>query len=155
MSKLEIALFLHILGAVLLISGAAVAAVAFESARRRREPSEIALLLSTTRIGVALVGTGALLVLAFGLWLVDLEGWDFGTGWIQTALGLYVVAMVLGALGGQKPKRARLLASELAAAGEGETPQLRALLDDRAAQILNYASSLTLLVILGLMVFKP
>jgi hypothetical protein len=48
-----------------------VAGVAFETARRRQTPAEIALLLGVSRIGVLLVGVGALLVLGFGLWLVD------------------------------------------------------------------------------------
>jgi hypothetical protein len=65
----DVALFFHLLGALLL------------------------------RIGVALVGVGALLVLAFGLWLVRLGAFGFGAGWIDAALALYAVALVLDALG--------------------------------------------------------
>jgi uncharacterized membrane protein len=154
-TKLEIALFFHLLGALLFVSGIVVAGVAFEAARRRRDPAEIALLLGLTRVGVLLVLVGALDVLAFGLWLVDIEGVGYDAGWIQAALGLYVVALLLGGIGGQRPKQARRLATELATAGEPETPQLRALLDDRLSFAANYASAAALLGILALMVFKP
>ena len=103
----DVALFFHLLGALVFVAGIVVAGVAFEAARRRERPAEIALLLGLTRIGVALVGLGALLVLAFGLWLVHLDGYGLGTGWIVAALALYVVAMALGGLGGRRPKRAR------------------------------------------------
>jgi hypothetical protein len=49
--------------------------VAFESARRRVSPAEIALLLGLARIGALLVVGGTLVVLAFGLWLVHLGDW--------------------------------------------------------------------------------
>jgi hypothetical protein len=42
--------------------------------------AEIALLLVLTRIGVALVGGGGLLLLGFGLWLVHLEHVGYGAG---------------------------------------------------------------------------
>lgn len=149
------ALFFHVLGALLLVAGVAVAGVCFEAARRRREPAEIALLLRAGRVGVLLVGPGSLLVLAFGVWLVHLGRFGFGAAWVGAALGLFVVMAVLGAVGGQGPKRARLLAERLAAEGAGESPELRALLDDRVARVLNYASGLLLVAILVLMVFKP
>jgi hypothetical protein len=45
--------------------------------------------------------------------------------------------------------------AQLAADDQPETPQLRALLDDRLSLIANYASAMALLAILALMVFKP
>jgi uncharacterized membrane protein len=130
--------------------------VAFEAARRRSRPDAIALLLGLTRIGVLLVGLGSVLVLAFGLWLVDLEDeLDFGTGWLSAALGLFAATLVAGAAGGRRPKRARKLAEELARDGRPETTELRGLLDDRQALVLNYLAAVMLLVILALMVFKP
>jgi len=155
MSTTEIALFFHLLGALSFVAGIVVAGVAFEAARRRTEPSEIALLLGLTRAGVALVGVGATLVLVFGLWLVHLEHVGYGAGWVDGALALYVVAMALGGYGGQAPKRARQLATQLATDGRPASDELRALLDDRRALAVNYASALAILAILVLMVFKP
>jgi len=53
--ELEIALFLHLLGVLLFVAGIVVAGVAFEAARRRELPAEVALLLGLTRVGVLLV----------------------------------------------------------------------------------------------------
>ncbi|HEX3055947.1 MAG TPA: DUF2269 family protein [Gaiellaceae bacterium] len=151
----DAALFFHLLGAFLLVSGAVVAGVAFEAARRRRRPAEIVVLLGLSRIGVLLVGVGSVLVLPFGLWLVHVGGWGYGAGWVDAALALFAVMSLLGAAGGRRPKRARVLAQQLAREAEPETPGLRALLDDRVARVLNYVSAALLLAILVLMVFKP
>lgn len=48
----NLALFFHLLGALLFVAGIILAGTAFESARRRERPAEIALLLALTRIGV-------------------------------------------------------------------------------------------------------
>jgi uncharacterized membrane protein len=151
----EWALLLHLLGAFLFVAGVTVAGVAFEAARRRTRPSEVALLLGLTRIGVLLVALGALIVLPFGLWLVHLERVGYRTGWVDAALALFVVVSVLGAVGGRRPKRARKLAARLAQEEDAETAELRALLDDRVALTLNYLSAVLLVAIIVLMVFKP
>lgn len=151
----EVALFLHLLGALLFTAGIVVAGVAFESARRQAQPEEIALLLSLTRSGVVLVVTGGLVLLGFGLWLVGLEDVGYDTGWVQAAIGLFAVAVVLGGLGGQRPKRARLLATSLAEQNAPLSSELRGLLDDRLSRAANYASAALVPAILALMVFKP
>lgn len=148
----NIALFFHLSGAFLLVSGTVVAGVAFESARRRRRADEIALLLGLARIGVVFVAAGSALVLPFGLWLVHIEHVGYGATWVDAALGLFVVVAALGAAGGQLPKRARGLARTL---GEEESDELRALLDDPGARALNYCAGILLVAIVALMVFKP
>lgn len=150
----DIALFFHLLGALVFVAGIVLAGAAFEAARRRKRPAEIALLLSLTRIGVLLVAIGGLLVAIFGLWMVRLGGWGYGAGWIDWALGLYVLALALGGLGGQRPKQARKLAGRLAVEDAPVNDELRALLDDRVSLAANYASLLLILAILALMVFK-
>ena len=137
------------------VAGTIVAGVAFEAGRRRTTPAEIALLLSLSRIGVLLVALGALLVLGFGLWLVQLGDWGYGAGWVDAALGLLAATAVLGTIGGRRPKRARKLAARLAAEGAPVSDELRALLEDRATLAANYLSALMLLAIIALMVFKP
>jgi uncharacterized membrane protein len=154
-SSLTVALFLHLLGVLLFVSGIVLAGAAYEVARRREDPAQIALVLGLSRIGVLLVAPGSLLVLGFGLWLVDLGGFGFGDGWVSAALGLFVVALVLGGAGGQRPKRARLLATRLAGEGAPVSRELRALLDDRVSLAVNYLSTLIVVAILALMVFKP
>jgi uncharacterized membrane protein len=150
----ELGLLVHLLGVLLFFGGALVAGVAFEAARRRGRPSEVALLLGLTRVGAMLLAIGALLTLGGGLWLAE-EVDQFGEPWLQVALGLFVLALVLGALGGQRPKRARRLARNLAEQDATTTPELRRLLDDRLSLTANYASTALVLVILVLMVWQP
>jgi uncharacterized membrane protein len=151
----DLALFFHLLGAFVLVAGIVVAGVGFEAARRRERPAEIALMLGLSRVGAILVATGAVAVLGLGLWLVHLGGFGYGDGWIDGALALYAVALALGALGGQRPKQARLLAMRLAGEGQPASAELRALLAHRPSLAANYGAGLAILAILALMVFKP
>jgi uncharacterized membrane protein len=155
LTSYTIALFCHILGVLLFVSGVVLAGAPFEIARRRNEPAEIALLLGFARIGALLVASGTILVLGFGLWLVHLGRFGYDAGWVDASLALFVAALVLGGLGGQRPKRARLLATRLAADHAPLDADLRRLLDDPLSRAVNYASALAVLAILGLMVFKP
>ena len=150
----NVALFFHILGVLLFVSGIALAGAAFEAARRRDSPSEIALLLGFTRIGVVLVGIGALLTPVFGLWLVHLSNFRYGSGWVDASIGLYLAALALGGVGGRRPKQARLLAAQLAQDDAPASVELRALLNDPLSRAANYGSAAIVLTILVLMVFK-
>lgn len=151
----DIALFGHLLGVLLFTAGIAIAAMAYEIARRLREPDEIAAVLKIARAGVPLVLLGALMVLGFGSWLVDLAGWSYGTGWVSASMTLFLVALILGSIGGRKPKLARLHATKLAAGDQPADSTLNELINDRFSRVVNYASTLALLVVLALMVFKP
>lgn len=104
MSDYQFALVFHLFGAFSLVAGTVVAGVAFEAARRRGAPSEIARLLGLTRIGVLFVGAGFVVALAFGLWLVRIAQWGYGSSWIEAAYGLLAASAVLGTVGGQPPK---------------------------------------------------
>ncbi len=150
-----VALFGHLVGVLLFVSGIVLAGTPFELARRRDGPAEIALLLSLARIGALLVASGAVLVLAFGLWLVHLGGFGYDAGWVEASLALFAAAVVLGGAGGRRPRQARVLATRLASDHAPSDPELRRLLDDPLSRALNYASALAVLAILGLMVFKP
>jgi len=106
-------------------------------------------------VGVLLVAIGGVMLPIFGLWLVQLGAWGYGSGWVDWALGLYVLALVLGGLGGQRPKQARKLATRLAEADEPVNDELRTCLADRVSRAINYTSLLAVIAILALMVFKP
>ncbi len=151
----DLALCFHLLGAFSLVSGSLLAGVAFEVARRQRSSAEIALILRFARLGALLVMVGTVFAVGFGLWLVDLGDWGYGTPWVDTAIGLIALVAVIGTLGGQRPKTARKLAASLAERNQPPTSELQALLDDRVALALNYLSGLLLLVIVAVMVFKP
>jgi len=149
------ALLFHLTGVLLFVAGIVLAGVAFEIARRQQKPAEIVLLLGLTRLGVLLVVIGSLLLGSFGLWLVHLGAFGYRAGWVDASIALYLVALILGALGGQRPKQARCLAGELHAKNAPVTEELRGLLDHRLSRTANYGALLAVLAILVLMVFKP
>jgi uncharacterized membrane protein len=75
--------------------------------------------------------------------------------WLSAALLL--ASVVLGALGGRRPRQARVLAGAERAADADATPsaRLRGLLDDPASRACNYLAALALLAIVYLMVTRP
>jgi hypothetical protein len=125
------------------------------AAIRRERPSEVYALLRLAPAGAALVGTGALLTLGFGIGLAEHEGVGFSPAWIQAALGLWVAAMVVGGYGGRTARHARHLAAQLAAEGDAPSPELRSLVAARVPLWASYASGLMLFAILALMVWQP
>jgi hypothetical protein len=151
----ELVLCLHVLSAFTLVAGVVVAGVGFEVARRQQGSAEIALLLGLTRIGALLVMAGALGAAGFGLWLVDLGDWGYGTPWVDVAIALLTTSTVVGAVAGQPAKRARRLARRLAADRQPPSAELRSLLDGRAALFLNYCSAVILVGIIVDMLVKP
>ena len=148
-------LFLHLLSAFVFVAGAVTAGVLQLTALNRERPSEIALLLRTTRIAVLLVMAGAVATLGFGLALAGHEGISFGTGWIAASIALWVASVVLGGLGGRTARHARYLAERLAAEGDRASAELRALVAHRPSLLLSYASTAAIVAILVLMVWKP
>ena len=157
MTEREWALLLHLSGVLLLFAGMTVAAVAQAGARRREAPGEIAALLGLTRTGVAFVAGGALVIVGSGLWLIEISDgfYSLGDGWIAGSLGLLALSFVLGAIGGQRPKRARRLAARLASEHGEPTEELRTALDDRLADAFNYGAALAVIAALVIMVWKP
>jgi len=151
----NVLLFFHLLGAVCFFSGAAVAGTLQIAAIRRERPSEILGLLRVTRVGVVLVGTGALLTLAFGIALAEHEGLGLSPAWIQAAIALWVAAMALGGYGGRTARHARYLAEKLTAEGDAPSPELRGLVAARGPLWASYASGAILFAILVLMVWQP
>ena len=148
-------LFFHLVGAFCFFAGAAVAGTLQIGALRRERPSEILTLLRLTRVGVALVGIGALLTLTFGIALASHLGYGLTPAWVQAALGLWLASMALGGIGGRTARHARYRAEELAAAGDRPDEELTALVRHRPSLILSYLSSILLLAIVVLMVWRP
>ena len=155
MTLTHVYLFLHLLGAFCFFAGAAVAGTLQLAAIRRERPSEILALLRLTRAGVALVGLGALLTLVFGIALAEHMGYGMSPTWIQAALGLWVASMALGGYGGRTARQARYLAERLAGEGDEPSTELRSLVARRGPLWASYASTILLLAIVALMVWKP
>jgi uncharacterized membrane protein len=151
----NVLLFFHLLGAFCFFAGGAVVGVLQLAAIRSERPSQVYAYLRLAPFGAALVGTGALLTLVFGIALAKHEGLGFSPVWIQAALGLWVAAMALGAYGGRTARHARHLSKELAAAGDAPSEELHGLVSARGPLWASYASFGLLLVIVVLMVWHP
>jgi uncharacterized membrane protein len=149
-------LALHMTGAFLVLGGAAMAGIFNVAALRRERPSEIAVLFRLTRLAATSVMIGMTVALAFGLWLVaDLGYVHWSDAWIIIALILWVVANALGSSGGRRERRTRELAQQLAAQGDQPSAELRARLRDPVTLALSWGSGAVIVVILGLMIWKP
>jgi uncharacterized membrane protein len=148
-------LFFHLVGAFCFFMGAAVAGTLQVAAMRRDRPSEIAVLLGLTRVGVLFVLAGAVLTIVFGVALAHHLGYGLTPGWIRAALALWLASLALGAVGGRTARHARYRAEELAAGGDVADDELRRLVAHRPSLILSYLSSILLLAILVLMVWRP
>ena len=155
MALTHVLLFFHLLGAVSFFAGAAVVGTLQHAAIRRERPSEVYALLRPAPVGAALVGAGALLTLGFGIELARHQGFGLSPAWIQAALGLWVVGMVLGAYGGRTARHARQLAERLATEGDAPSSELHALVAAPLPLAASYASGLMLVAILALMVWQP
>lgn len=145
----------HVLAAFLMVAGALVAGLLHLAAVRRERPSEVALLLGLTRVGVVATGLGAIAALGLGIWLAEHVGYGLKPGWISASLVLWVASGVLGGAGGGPLRRTRELAERLAAEGDAPSEELRARLASPLPVVLNWGSFLAVLAILGLMIWKP
>jgi uncharacterized membrane protein len=148
-------LFLHVLGAFLVLGGAVMAGVFNFAALQRERPSEIALLFKFARVAVASIGIGMVLTLVLGLWLVHHVGYGWGQTWIVLALVLWVLANALGGIGGSRERKTRELAERLAAEGDAPSAELTARLRDPVWLALSWGSGIVIVVILALMIWKP
>jgi uncharacterized membrane protein len=157
LTKYEWLLFLHVTGAFLFLGATVVALVLTVSAQLRSRPSEIAFLLRMQTFAVIGAGfaLGAVLLLAFGLWLVDEAGYGFGDGWIIAALVLFVLSNVFGGFGGARAKPRRALAERLTAAGDSPSSELMHELRDPWLMFLNYGAAVLAFAVLVLMIWKP
>jgi uncharacterized membrane protein len=148
-------LFFHLLGAFCFFAGAAVAGTLQIGAMRREKPSEILSLLRLTRVGVLIVVVGAVLTIAFGSALAAHLGYGLTPAWIRASLGLWFASVALGAVGGRTARHARYRAEELAGGTDEPDDELTALVGHRPSLVFNSASSILLLAILVLMVWRP
>jgi uncharacterized membrane protein len=148
-------LFFHLIGAFCFFAGAAIAGTLQIGAMRRERPSEILTLLRLTRVGVIVVVVGALMTIGFGSALASNVGYGFKPAWIQASYGLWLASVVVGGIGGRTARHARYRAEELAAAGDLPDDGLNALVRHRPSLILSYVSSILLVAIVVLMVWRP
>lgn len=151
----DLPLFLHLVGAFLLVGGSIAAAVLRLAAIARTRPSEQALLLRAVRPVVPLVGGGLLLTVGAGFWLVEEIGLDYGDTWLSATFALVLWLFVIGGIAGRADRKTRELAEHQAATGDQPSEELTRRLRDPLALALNVSMLVATLVIVALMVWKP
>jgi uncharacterized membrane protein len=89
--------FFHVLAAMVWLGGIAVlGALAVVAIRQPEQAGPF--VAGLRRIGPIVLAPAPLLLVGFGIWAVARDpAWDFGQGWVQAGLGLFVAAFVVGA----------------------------------------------------------
>ena len=150
-------LALHMVAAFAFVGAVAFFAVLIVAGWRTERPRAAVAVMRLTIVPTVMVAAGSILVLVFGIWLaISLDAYQPWDGWVIAAVVLWVIAIEAGRRGGDAYNRASTLAKELVAKGDdAPSPELRALLRDRTALMLNVVSSLAVLLILIDMIWKP
>jgi uncharacterized membrane protein len=148
-------LFGHLAGAFLFVSGAVTAATLRLAAMRRERPSEVALLMRAVRPAVPLIGLGLVLVLVFGLALVDRLGYDLGATWLTLTFALLAWAVIVGGVTGRQDRHTRELAERLARDANEPSAELVRRLRDPVNLALNASLLVATVGIVALMTWKP
>jgi uncharacterized membrane protein len=151
-------LFLHVLAAFALVAALVVFWTIGLVARNVDRPSESLRYFRVARPANILIGVGTIGTLIFGIWLaIDSDEYQVWDGWVLTSLVLWAISTELGRRAGTTYGEAAKLAARLSSEGRGEEPnvELRTLLQDRTAMLLQALSSLGVLLILFDMIYKP
>jgi hypothetical protein len=153
----EWVLALHVLSAFSYIAGLVLFWVLVVAVRRADTPEETIRMAPMAMVGNAAVGIGAGGTILFGIWLAfSYGGYDIWDLWIILALVLWAVAGALGQRTGAAYMAGMTKARELEAAGQtGPNAELTALNRTSQGVILHAASSVTVLIIVIAMIWKP
>jgi hypothetical protein len=151
-------LFLHVLTAFSLVAAFVVFWVIGIVARNVERPAESLRYFRVARPANVLVVIGTLGTLILGVALaIERDEYRVWDGWILAAIVLWAIAAETGRRSGVTYAEAQKLAERLASEGRGEeqSAELRILLQDRRAMILQAISSVLVLLILVDMIYKP
>lgn len=158
MDERETLLFLHLLGAFLLVAGAgAQTALGLRAAASNSTRIVGAAAGAQTVVQYAAIVPGALIAIVFGTMLITrFDAYDFSDAWISASYLLWLGA--LGAATGYLGPQARKLrdhAHALLADGVEESEELRLHADARGPKAVGMALNVVIVVFLFLMVVKP
>jgi hypothetical protein len=147
----------HVAAAFAVVASATVFTILIVLARKVDRPADM---LSVFRIGdpaAILVQVGSVTALLVGIWLAirlpEYHPWDL---WLIGAYILWIAAGAFGGLSGAAYERIRKRARELVAEGSLEpSAELREALRTTNGRLFHALTSLSILGILVLMIFKP
>jgi uncharacterized membrane protein len=151
MHSYELALFIHILAAIVWVGGALAIQVLAIRTVGRDDALEIAQFASDAEfVGMRIFMPASLVVVLAGGWMVYDGPWSLSDGWLGTALGLFLLSFITGA-GFLGPESGRISAgtAERGAADPDVQRRIRRVL------LVSRIELIWLLAIVALMVFKP
>jgi uncharacterized membrane protein len=154
----DVALFLHLVGVVLLVGAVTTTMVATLRVQRAASVAEVVTLTAVTKKVDVVIGPGLLLILGSALYMLSKHGGDgripWTAGWVVVAFGVFLVMAILGpTVEAGHAKRVLRLAGELP---DGPVP--RALDDARRAPVGTYVAffgAAQIIATLFLMTTKP
>jgi uncharacterized membrane protein len=150
-------LVLHVLSAFAFVAGIVFFWVLIVAVRRTDTPEATLRMEPLSRVAGAAVGIGAGGTIVLGVWLAfSVGGYDIWDGWIVAALVLWAIAAALGQRTGAAYLQGAEKARELQQAGQtGPSAELLALNRTSRGVLLQLLSSVTVLLILIDMIWKP
>ena len=155
MSTLEVYLFFHILGAFLLLAAAGLSTGTGIMVARVTKASQVVTLTKLMRASELYVtSAGTVLVVLFGILLVDEAGYSMGDAWISAAFTLIIVVLAIDH--GFLMPRAKKALRMAEALGDGPvSKELSTHLNNPLTIAAGALLDVSFLVFLWLMVVKP
>jgi hypothetical protein len=150
-------LSLHVLSAFALVAGTVVFWVLVFEVRRTDTPEGTIRMEPVVKVGNIATGIGAVGTILFGLWLaISLDDYKLWDGWVLAAIVLWAAVMATGQRTGVAYMQGMKKAEELQASGQtGASGDLLALNRTQRGLVLHAATSLLVLLILIVMIWKP
>lgn len=150
-------LALHLIAAAALVGATTLLWVTTAGMRSVDTPAPTLAIGRVALVGSAAIGIGALGTIVFGVWLaISLDGYEVWDGWIVASIVLWIVATGLSQRAGAEFTKPVARARELMASGAtGSSAELAGLNRTARGLALHLGSSVVVLAILVLMIWKP
>ena len=149
-------LSLHVLSAFAMVGAMVIFWIMIVSLWGTDSTSRVASLMRVSQVGTLLIAVGSLGTIIFGVWLsISVDAFDIWDGWVIAAIVLWAVAGGLGQQAGNAYGSAGMEATRLATSGTETNPALAETFGASRAFWFHLVSTVAILAILVLMVWKP
>jgi len=151
----QVLLFMHLIGAILLMSGSALGSVLQVAARKTNDAKQLTLLAQLGSRVPMLTMPGSLMAAWTGLTIVYRQGYGFTTPWVAMSILFWIVAFVTAIVVFRPIGMKAQAAIAKLPPDAVEAPELKAVLADRSVFIAARITEVIALCMIALMVFKP
>lgn len=157
MTAENVYLFLHIIGAFMIVGGTVAGSLLYAAMRRTTEIAQLELLIRISLRVPMITIPGALIAIITGSMLAAKLGFNMGAPWLSASYTVWFIAVALfAAVLGPAEKAAHALAvKDLADGKQTASEALTAAIASPRIRVASHLLEASLLVFLYLMVFKP